>query len=112
MEATDELDDLRRYVNDRVLREVSSEKAQAVINQAMIARVMQKTGSLKMEGIGQKMGAIDARTFFRWQQQYPGCWKDPNFLQEMLRDNPAMRAPGYTPKVIRKATETKVYAQA
>jgi hypothetical protein len=109
---TDDLEDLRQFMNSKVLREVEEEKVKAVRNQALIARVMEKTGSLKMEGIGQKVGAIDIRTFMRWQQMHPGCWNDPTFREEMLRDNAHMRAPGYRPKKTYKPTEVHKYAIA
>lgn len=81
---------------ERALREVPAEKARAVLRQAEIARVMEATGSARMEGLGQKIGGVDLRTFFRWEKEFPGCWRDKNFIREFLRDNPACRAPGYT----------------
>lgn len=84
-------------LNDRVFREVPAEKAKAVLNQAMIARVLEKTGSIRTEGVGQRVGIVDARTFFRFQQEFPGCWNDKGFRDEFLRDNPHLCAPGYKP---------------
>jgi len=34
---------------------------------------------------------IDSATYFRHEQQNPGCWADKSFTKEMLRDNPEMR---------------------
>jgi hypothetical protein len=83
-------------LHDYVLKNVDKEKARAVLNQARIARIMQQAGSVSINGIGQKIGSIDARTFFRWEQQLPGCWRNDEFRKEFLRDNPNARAPGYT----------------
>lgn len=88
---------MARAMNDRVWREASTEKAQSVLRQAEIARIMQKTGSLRSEGLGQKVGGIDTRTFMRWHQEHPGCWSDPSFRRQFLADNPQCRAPGYQP---------------
>ena len=90
-----EIEELRRAINDRVLRSVDDEKAKAVVRQAEIARVLEKTGSLRSEGLGQRIGAIDSRVFFRWWQQYRGCWQNEEFIKEFLRDNAQCRAPGY-----------------
>lgn len=45
-----------------------------------------------VEGIGQKMLSIPARTYFRWQQAEPGCMEDKTFIKEFYRDNPELRA--------------------
>jgi hypothetical protein len=34
---------------------------------------------------------IDAKTYFRHEQENPGCWADKSFTKSMLRDNPEMR---------------------
>ena len=90
-----ELQEMRKIMNDRVLRDVSKEKAQSVVRQSQMAQIMEKTGSLAINGIGQRTGLVDSRVFFRWWQQYPGCWTDESFIKEFLRDNPACRAPGW-----------------
>ena len=33
----------------------------------------------------------DARTYFRHEQQNPGCMSDPSYTRELLRDNEEMR---------------------
>ena len=45
-----------------------------------------------VEGIGQRILDIDARTYFRWQQSHEGCWEDKQFIKEFYRDNPECRA--------------------
>jgi hypothetical protein len=93
-----EVYEMARAMNDRVWREASTEKAQAVLRQAEIARIMEKTGSIRSNGLGQRTGVIDARTFMRWDQEHKGCWSDPTFRRQFLADNPQCRAPGYNPK--------------
>lgn len=34
---------------------------------------------------------IDAKTYFRHEQQNPGCTSDKTYMKELLRDNPEMR---------------------
>lgn len=86
---------MAKAMNDRVWREAPAEKVQATLRQAEIARVMEKTGSTRSDGLGQKVGGIDARTFMRWHQQYPGCWENKKFREDFLASNPQCRAPGY-----------------
>lgn len=97
-----------KALNDRVLRDVPMEKAMGVVRQAQIARVLEKTGSIRRDGLGQRTGVVDARTFFRFQQEFPGCWNDKGFRDEFLRDNPQCRAEGYKvrgrPKYISAST--------
>ena len=52
-------------------------------------------GSTAIEGAGQHIGRVDARTFFRWQQEHPGCWSEDGFVKEFLKNNPCYRAAGY-----------------
>lgn len=85
-------------LNDRVLREAPAEKVRAVLAQAQIGRALDTLGSCQVPGIGQRVGAIDLRTFLRWHQQYPGCWNDKAFRDEFLRDNPQCKAKGYKVK--------------
>lgn len=79
--------------NDRFLKTIPDEKAQAEIRQAEIAKQMD--ASKRIEGLGQLIGRVDARIFFRWWQQEPGCWRDEGFIKKFLKDNPNCRAAGY-----------------
>jgi hypothetical protein len=76
-------------------RQAPAEKKEVTGRQAAIAKRMQAQGSRRVDGIGQKIGGIDPRLYFRWHQEKPGCWRDKNFVAEFLRDNPQCRAPGY-----------------
>ena len=83
---------------DRELRmEVDKEKLEYANRAARIAKVnSQLIPSDYVEGMGAKVASIDARTYFRWSQDHPGCWDDPSFLREFVRDNPESRTPGNT----------------
>tara|TARA_R100001510_G_C7638902_1_gene196701 strand:+ start:254 stop:568 length:315 start_codon:yes stop_codon:yes gene_type:complete len=37
------------------------------------------------------VGAIDARTFLRWEQQAPGFWNDDSSRNKFYKDNPECR---------------------
>lgn len=50
------------------------------------------------DGRGQAMASIPPIVYMRWQQEYPGCWKDEQFVQEFLADNPQCQLPGYKPR--------------
>lgn len=84
-----------KSVHDQVLRNVPAEKARAVLKQAEIARALQFEGEQKVDGLGQHIGRVDARTFMRWWQQYNGCWNDPAFIKEFLKNNKCYQAAGY-----------------
>lgn len=76
-----------KSIHDQVLRDVPEEKARAVLHQAKLARAMELEGRVRTkEGLGEKIGAIDSRTFMRWWQSHPGCWNDPTFIKEFLRE--------------------------
>ena len=84
----------RRF--EREVRDTENEeKARYELRQATIQQSVAALGSHKIEGLGQRVAVMDARTWFRWWMQYPGCWNDNDFEKTMLRDNPSMRAPGY-----------------
>lgn len=87
-----------REFADEILGSIPAEKVKADLKHAEIGRVLASQGALAIEGLGQKVGEIDARTFFRWQQENPGCWQDRAFVQEFFRDNEKLRAPGWKPK--------------
>lgn len=84
-----------KSIHDEVLRNVPAEKARAVLRQAQLARAMELEGVVKSDGLGQKIGSVDSRTFFRWQQEHPGCWMNEEFIFEFLKNNPPCRAAGY-----------------
>lgn len=71
---------------------VDKEKVQHQLNAAAAARVKTAFGGKRMvEGLGELKLSVPARTFFRWAQQYPGCWQDKGFIDEFHRDNEECR---------------------
>jgi len=50
------------------------------------------------DGRGQAVASIPPLVYMRWQQEYPGCWKDQGFVEEFLWDNPQCRCEGYKPR--------------
>lgn len=82
---------------DRELRmQVAKEKVEYANRAAQIARVNQQLIPDYIDGVGQKIASIDARTYFRFHQEMPGCWSDKGFLREFVRDNPEARTAGNT----------------
>ena len=59
--------------------------------------VMAAQGSTQIEGLGQQAARIDARLFFRLQQQHGNQVHE--WLPEYLKDNPHLCSKGYRPKV-------------
>ena len=100
---------MREVINRKVKSDQPAEKARAREEQTRIAQKLQSDGSRHIPGIGQKMGSIDARTYFRHHQENPGCWNDPDYVDRTLRDSPKLQAPGYRPKKHYKPTYTIVY---
>jgi hypothetical protein len=74
-----------------------AEKVQAGLRQVEQAKVMAAQGSTKIDGLGQMAAKIDARLFFRLQQQHGNQVHE--WMPEYLKDNPDMCAKGYRPKV-------------
>lgn len=85
-------------LSKEVLADRPREHAEIRARQAGIANDLRNEGSVRLDGLGQRIARIDARAYWRWQQQRPGCWQDKQWVNEFLRDNPAYCAPGYTPK--------------
>jgi hypothetical protein len=108
-DSPDEVEELRQAMNRKVQAELPAEKARARDEQTKIAQKLGREGSVHIPGIGQKIGSIDARTFFRLRQENPGCMEDPTFVRELLRDSPKLRAPGYRPPKTYRPSFVKVY---
>lgn len=83
---------------DRFQATIPAEKVKADLAQAFIGRALIAEGSTRVDGIGQRMGEVDQRTYYRWQQSNPGCWQDKAFVNEFFADNAQLRDKGYTPK--------------
>lgn len=81
-----------------VIAQLPAEKALAVLRKNQIAARMKKLGSTYIPGVGQYAGSIDARTYHRWNNEFPGCWENEEFVNAFLFDNPEYKNPGYKPK--------------
>lgn len=90
-------------------RQAPAEKKEVTRRQLGIAKRMQAEGSRRINGIGQKIGGIDPRLYFRWDQEHKGCWQNPEFVRDFLRDNPQCCAPGYKPRTQIRPTWSKTY---
>lgn len=77
---------------------IPAEKVKADLAQAFIGRALIAEGSTCVEGLGQRQGEVDARTYFRWHQSNPGCWEDKSFRHEFFQDNPHLKDKGFNPK--------------
>lgn len=56
------------------------------------SRQIRKAAENLPEIPGMKARAVyDSRTYFRHEQERPGCMSDPTYTKELLRDNEEMR---------------------
>lgn len=81
--------------HDHIIGNIPAEKVQCELRQARNARIMQQAGSLKIDGVGQKIAEIDPRLWFRMLHSFG---HQDNWLDDFLADNPQLCAPGYKPK--------------
>lgn len=82
-------------MNAAVETQISAEKAGYRERQTRIARKNANVERRDVPGLGRLVADIDARTFFRWQQQDKGFWSDKRNVRRFLADNPecAVQAP-------------------
>lgn len=78
--------ELRGYVDHEKVKHQLNAVAQQRAEQMLGPK-----GKKWVEGLGERKLTIPARTFFRWAQQYPGCWQDKGFVDEFHRDNEECR---------------------
>lgn len=90
--------ELAREITDGINQQLPDEKARANADMLRTAKELQERGSDRVDGRGQMVGSIPARIYMRWQQMLPGCWKDKQFVDEFLTDNPQCCGVGYIPK--------------
>jgi hypothetical protein len=86
------------HLERKVRGSLPQEKADARKRQIAIARELAAEGSVTSNVTGQKMGTIDARIYHRFNQEFPGCWRDPEFVHAFFTDNPQCRSRGWKPK--------------
>jgi hypothetical protein len=91
-------EDFMREFEKEILGQIPAEKVAADLRQAELGRVMQKQGSRRIEGIGQRVAEIDPRLYFRLRQQYSKDYEEGEWIRDFLASNPSMCAPGYKPR--------------
>lgn len=89
--------ELAAELHDHVQGQLPEEKARAEREMAETHKALKEQGSASIEGLGQAICSIPPILFYRWEQLYRGCWKDRDFVDEFLADNPQCCAPGYKP---------------
>lgn len=89
-------------ITDEVNAQLPAEKAKVAQQMAQTAAdVRAGLAPSSGDGRGQAVASIPPLVYMRWQQEYPGCWKDRQFTEEFLFDNPQCRLPGYRPRAKR-----------
>ena len=86
----------RKVSNEEVAERIAKANEQAVIREKSEyqerSRDIRKAAEKMNFGKGVRARAVyDARTYFRHEQQNPGCMSDSGYTKELLRDNPEMR---------------------
>jgi len=80
---------INQEIIDKIIGpEVEQEKAGYKKRQLQWAKQNHAAGSQQQEGMGQKVGTVDLATYLRWNQEVPGCWKDPGFVKQFVTANP------------------------
>lgn len=72
---------------------IAEEKAMSRLKQIEIAKREHAKGARAIEGLGQLIGVIDPRTYFRWMQEDPDFWKDKKNVDKFLKDNKQCSVP-------------------
>lgn len=85
LEATIFRHGLKHYVNQ--------EKAMAQIRQVNRKRSEYMKEARQVDGLGQLIGVIDARIYFRWMQEDPDFWNDKKNVDKFMKDNPEYAMP-------------------
>jgi hypothetical protein len=86
----------KRVSNEEVAETLARSNEQAAIREKheykQRSRQIRKAAENFNFGKGVRAKAvIDAKTYFRHEQQNPGCWADKQYTKEALRDNEEMR---------------------
>jgi hypothetical protein len=86
----------RKVSNEEVAERIAKANEQAVIREKseyqQRSRDIRKAAEKMNFGKGVRPRAVyDARTYFRHEQQNPGCMSNESYLRELRRDNPEIR---------------------
>jgi len=85
------LDEFEAEIRGRV----PAEKIAAQLRQEKLARVMRQAGSTQIDTLGQQIARIDPRLYFRCLAERG---HEENWIDDLLKDNPELCAPGYRPR--------------
>ena len=91
--------DERALVGKHLRARVHSELNGAYEGAKQIAKDNHNTEYRAMDGVGEMTASIDSRSYHYWAQKEPGCWNDPKFTKEYLRDNPEARVKSKSGKI-------------
>jgi hypothetical protein len=72
---------------------VDEEKAMTRLRQLKIAKREHAKGARAVEGLGQLIGVVDARNYFRWMREDPDFWRDSKNIDKFLSDNKQCAVP-------------------
>ena len=82
-----------------ILGRVPQEKIRIQLKQEKTARIMAAAGSVQLkEGLGQLITKMDARLYHRLRLAHAQSADDTDWIDDVLKDNPMLCAPGYKPR--------------
>jgi len=86
----------QKISNEQVAEKIAKANEEAVIREKHEyrerSRDIRKAAEKMNFGKGVRARAVyDARTYFRHEQQKPGCMSNESYLRELRRDNPEIR---------------------
>ena len=81
--------------NEEVQNMMETEKAKYYVRQSAIAQEEHAIGKQTIDSLGQKVAAIDSKTYFRWLHEDPDFWNDRSNVKRFLQDNPECKVPGF-----------------
>ena len=86
----------KKVSNEEVAETLARANEQAAIREKATYKERSRQIRKAAEGFKSSQGVqvkavIDAKTYFRHEQENPGCWADKQYTREALRDNPEMR---------------------
>ena len=90
---------LAAEVTDMVKANLPREKAMAEAQMNQTAKEV-KAGLAPSsgDGRGQPVASIPPIVYLRWEQEFPGFWKDRSSVEDFLFDNPRCCLPGFKPR--------------
>jgi hypothetical protein len=74
---------------------IDEEKAMTRLRQIKTAKIEREKGARSVEGLGQLIGVVDSRNYFRWLQEDPDFWRDGKNIDKFLKDNEQCAVPRF-----------------